>query len=106
MSSHHDHIKNDPRWKAARVECFDRDDYRCVDCEAEDDLQADHIYPLALIFADGVTPEAIDLAVDVDNLVTRCGPCNRAKSDTVDQGLTRPPYVNEKYPELIEIVMT
>lgn len=80
MSRHHQTIKNDPRWKAARLACLDRDGHTCRDCGAtaedltdaprEDQLQADHIEELAT---------APDLAFEVDNLATRCGPCNRAR---------------------------
>ncbi len=103
MSSHHDHIKNLPAWHAARAECFDRDDYQCVDCGSTEDLQADHIVPLAVLFAEGPTPEAIEIATDPDQLTTRCGKCNRDKSDRLD-GVVRPGFVAPGYEWLADLV--
>lgn len=97
MSGNHDHIKNLPAWKAARLACFERDDETCVDCGATADLQADHEIPLAVLFAEGVTPEAIALAVDVDNLRTRCGPCNRTKGATTDVVVIRHTWISPRY---------
>lgn len=85
-SRNHDAIKNDPRWKAVRVQCFDRDDWTCQTCGAEDDLQADHRIPLDVLFAGGITAETIDLALDLDNLVTLCRSCNARKGARQDIG--------------------
>jgi hypothetical protein len=85
-SRHHDAIKNDPRWKAVRLLCFERDDWVCQVCGTEDNLQADHRIPLDVLFRDGVTPEAIDLALDLDNLVTLCRSHNASKGARVDIG--------------------
>lgn len=97
MSDNHSHIKNDPRWKAARVECFERDDYTCVSCGSTENLEADHIVPLDVLFADGVTPDAIDAAVDPDGLATRCKPCNGSKGARTDVVVVRNTWVNPRY---------
>lgn len=84
MSRYHAAIKNDRRWHAARAVVLERDDWCCTECEATDDLTVDHTTPLAVLFADGITPEAIALAVDPDHLVTLCRPCNSRKSDQIE----------------------
>ena len=96
MSRHHALIKNDPRWHAAREECLERDGYRCVDCGGTEDLQADHVLELNELVANG----DLDLAFEVDNLATRCGPCNRAKHAAGGTATVRTEYVSERYPTL------
>lgn len=49
-----------------------RDDGRCVRCNAEDDLQFDHVIPVAK--GGGNAPANVQLL---------CGTCNRAKSDAI-----------------------
>lgn len=98
MSRHHQAIKNDPRWKAVRVACFQRDEYACVDCDVtaeelvdaplEDRLQADHIEELS------VAPE---LAFELDNLRTLCGPCNRRRHAEGGSGAIRLHWTSPKY---------
>lgn len=104
MSRHHDQIKNDPRWKAARSACLERDGYTCADCHrtAEDlahlgpahQLQADHLVELW---------QAPELAFDLDNLLTRCGDCNRRKHHATLNGeasATRLLYLSDRWPSL------
>lgn len=64
MSRHHDKIKNDSRWKAARLACLQRDDHACVVCGDQYRLEVNHIQRLA----DGGDP------FDLDNLETLCQP--------------------------------
>lgn len=98
MSDNHSAIKNDPRWHAARGECLDRDGYTCQRCGATDDLTADHIVPLDLLFAHGITDDAIEQALDVDNLTTLCRPCNSRKAEHVDPTtVTRHTWVSPHY---------
>jgi 5-methylcytosine-specific restriction endonuclease McrA len=49
-----------------------RDGQRCVECGTPEDLQFDHVLPVAL--GGGTT---------VENLQVLCGVCNRAKSDSL-----------------------
>jgi 5-methylcytosine-specific restriction protein A len=92
-------IRDLPRaeWEALRVECFDRDDWTCVRCGDTEELQADHVRPIALY------PE---LALDLANLQTLCGPCNRRKSDIDDGGPDRLPWLNPAYAELRDLVFS
>lgn len=55
-----------------RALAWERDDGRCVRCGAEDDLQFDHVIPVA---KGGGT--------DVENIQVLCGDCNRAKSASI-----------------------
>ncbi len=102
MSDYHRHIKNLKKWKDARAFVFERDDYTCVECGATADeapLHADHDpVPLVALFANGVTPEAIDLACDPDGLVTRCERCNTHKG--TGTATTRTTFVSPRYPTL------
>jgi 5-methylcytosine-specific restriction protein A len=104
MSRHHEAIKNDPRWKAARAATLERDGYSCVLCQAVDvAFQVDHVYDLALILRDhdgGRLPDD-SLAFDLDNLRTLCVPCHQAKPT---QSLVRNTWVNPAYPELLALV--
>lgn len=90
-------IRDLPRaeWEALRVECFERDDWACAYCGHDDDLQADHIKPIS---------EWPELALDLDNLQTLCGPCNRKKSDTPGDAATRLAWLNPIYAELADLV--
>ena len=52
---------------------WQRDEGRCVQCNAEEDLQFDHVIPVS---RGGGNAE--------NNLQILCGPCNRQKSDRID----------------------
>jgi 5-methylcytosine-specific restriction endonuclease McrA len=55
-----------------RAFVWERDDGRCVACEADEDLQFDHVIPVALGGGNGT-----------DNLQVLCGACNRSKADRI-----------------------
>lgn len=102
----HRHIKNLPAWKAARLACFERDDYTCVDCGATEQLQADHVVPKVALFADGVTEDAIAAACDVDNLATRCRPCNASKGAKTDAVVIRNTWVSPRFAHALGWLVT
>ena len=103
MSLWHEQIKNSPEWKAARLECLERDGYACVECGATEDLEVDHIVPLSVVLAD---EETAYLATDLDNLQTLCKPCNGAKSAKFDGGrIVRVEWINPAYPEVREALV-
>jgi 5-methylcytosine-specific restriction endonuclease McrA len=67
--------RNDPRlsrkYKEVRLKALARDGYVCFYCGAENkDMTIDHIIPIS------VAPE---LAIDIENMVTACKPCNSSK---------------------------
>lgn len=101
MSQHHELIKNKPEWKAARQACLERDAWTCVNCEATEGLEVDHIIPLSVVLADEATAY---LATDLDNLQTLCGPCNKAKAAKQENVIVRQAWVNPSYAELIPIL--
>lgn len=100
MSRWHDQIKNDPRYKAWRRAVLDRDGSTCVQCgQAEGPIEADHITPLAVLFAQGITPEALALAFDVDNGQALCKPCNARKGERGGEPVEiRHTWVSPRYP--------
>jgi 5-methylcytosine-specific restriction endonuclease McrA len=51
---------------------FERDGHKCLECGASEDLQFDHIIPVAL--GGATSPE---------NLQILCGDCNRSKRDAL-----------------------
>lgn len=55
-----------------RAFVWQRDDGRCVQCGSEDDLQFDHVIPVAKGGGNAV-----------DNIQILCGDCNRQKSDSI-----------------------
>lgn len=61
---------SDTKWRALRLQVFDRDDWICTYCGSADDLTCDHIRPLA---RGGNN--------DLDNLTTACRSCNSSKGD-------------------------
>lgn len=96
MSQHHQLIKNDARWKQARLDCFERDGYACVRCGSADQLEADHVIRLE---------DRPDLALDVNNLQTLCNPCHVEKTrEDLRNKLIRVTWLNPSYAELQEII--
>ena len=99
MSQHHARIKNDPRYLAARVACFERDGYQCVDCGTDEQLEADHLVTLEQIAATGEW----SLAWDVDNLATRCKTCNTRRYH--DKAIEyRQEWISPAYPEIVDAI--
>ena len=95
MSQHHARIKNKARWKAARLACFERDDWACVRCGSDEQLEADHIEELST---------APDLAFELENLQTLCRACHIEKTNT-KPGIMRNTWINPRYSELIDLVL-
>jgi 5-methylcytosine-specific restriction endonuclease McrA len=67
--------RNDPRlsrkYKEVRLKALARDGYVCHYCGAENkDMTIDHIIPISI---------APELAIDIENMVTACKPCNSSK---------------------------
>lgn len=92
MSRHHYRIKNDPRWHQARRDCFERDGFACVRCDATAGLQCDHIIRIS---------DDISLAFELSNLQTLCGDCHREKEKEYElKQQIRIEWVNPRYPEL------
>ena len=56
-------------YKLQRIKVLERDNYRCVYCGSEEQLQVDHIWPRKL-----------GGGHDLDNLQTLCRPCNLRKA--------------------------
>ena len=96
MSRHHDAIKNDPRWKAAKLACKERDDYRCVRCDSTEDLSVDHILPLS---------EYPELAFELENLQTLCRDCHTDKNNEKMGELVRNTWINPNYKELLDSIL-
>lgn len=97
MSKHHEAIKNSPEWKAARVECLERDGYACVWCGSEDQLEVDHIEELA---------ENPELATDLDNLRTLCRDCHEKRTAAGNTGrIERYEWINPKYLEVLKEIL-
>lgn len=57
-------------WTDTRNACLKRDKYMCVKCRSEEDLEVDHILPIAL---DGAY-------LDLNNLQTLCYTCHKIKT--------------------------
>ena len=68
MSRHHAALDR-RRWARVRLECLDRDGWRCQHCRGYGN-EADHIVPL----------DRGGAAYDLGNLQTLCGPCHAAKT--------------------------
>lgn len=97
MSRHHQAIKNDPRWKAARLLVLERDGHACTfpDCGATEDLTVDHsTVPLWRIMEDGGDP------FNTDDLVTLCRPHNSSKGGR-EREAVRITWVNPRYGDVI-----
>lgn len=93
MSRNHQKIKNDPRWKAARLACLERDDHACVVCGSEEQLEVDHIIELH---------EDNSLAFELENLQTLCR-AHHIEKTRAKPGVVRNTWVNPNYPELIDL---
>lgn len=94
MSRNHERIKNDPRWKKARVAALDRDGHACVRCDASEELEVDHIEDL------DTSPE---LAFELDNLQTLCRPCHIEKGKE-KHVLIRKAWINPRYESLRDLI--
>ena len=64
-----------------RFAIYERDGYRCRKCGSPNDLEVDHIFPIA---KGGKT--------EFNNLQTLCHQCNLLKSDSVEHGTYDPKY--------------
>lgn len=67
--------RGDPRlsrkYKEVRLKALARDGYTCYYCGNEGkDMTIDHIIPVS---------KAPELAIDINNMVTACKPCNSSK---------------------------
>lgn len=97
MSKHHDAIKNDPRWKAARAEVLERDGYACTECGSPERLEVDHIIELH------VDP---GLAFEVENLRTLCRDCHEARTAAGTVGaIERHQWINPKYLDVLAPIL-
>jgi 5-methylcytosine-specific restriction protein A len=70
-------IYRSPRWANVRLMAKRRDDWKCVQCGSRHRLEVDHIQPLR---------DRPDLAFDLANLQTLCGPCH-AKKTRIEVGM-------------------
>jgi 5-methylcytosine-specific restriction endonuclease McrA len=68
---HSRRVTNDRRWPALRLQALRRDGWQCVQCESRLRLEIDHIEPVR------ARP---DLAFELANLQTLCGPCHTRKT--------------------------
>jgi 5-methylcytosine-specific restriction endonuclease McrA len=68
---HSDRVLRDRRWPALRQAALRRDDYRCRSCGARGRLEVDHVRPVR---------DAPELAFELDNLQSLCGPCHSRKT--------------------------
>lgn len=66
-----------PIGAALRAEVLKRDNYRCTSCG----ISTDALPAGAVLEVDHVVPVSHGGSSDRENLTTRCGPCNRGKSD-------------------------
>ncbi len=102
MSRHHQLIKNDPRWKAAKRAAHERDGWACVgqlvaECTGDaGPIEADHVTRLE---------DAPHLAFELDNLQTLCVPCHKQKErEYAESRLIRNTWINPAYPELRQLL--
>jgi 5-methylcytosine-specific restriction endonuclease McrA len=61
------HVTRTQRWRALRVQVLRRDRHQCRECGARSRLEIHHVRSVR---------EAPDLAFDMGNLATLCGPCH------------------------------
>lgn len=95
MSRHHVTFKNDPRWKAVRAACIERDGC-CVRCQSIDQLEADHIIRVS---------DEPALTFELDNLQTLCRPCHIEKErEYSEQENVRNNWINPSYEYLADLI--
>lgn len=68
----HQSIRMSAAYRKWRMSVFQRDHFKCVECGARGNIQADHIKPFSLF---------PDLRLDINNGRTLCVPCHR-QTDT------------------------
>jgi 5-methylcytosine-specific restriction endonuclease McrA len=96
VSRHHETFKNDPRWKAVRAACLDRDGHACVWCGSTDELQADHIVRVS---------DEPALTFELSNLQTLCQSCHTDKErEYADKESVRVNWINPDYAYLSELI--
>lgn len=100
VSRHHETFKNDPRWKAARAACLDRDGNACTaqldGCLIDQQLEADHIVRVS---------DEPALTFELDNLQTLCRPCHIEKErQYTDKENERTNWINPNYEYLSELI--
>lgn len=65
------------QWKIVSNRVLWLDEYKCRCCGSRDNLSVHHIYKLT---------DRIDLAYDIDNLITLCGKCHTQTDTNYDSG--------------------
>lgn len=84
-------IYRDPRWAAVRLQAKRRDNWMCVQCGSRYRLEVDHIEPVRL---------RPDLAFELANLQTLCGPCHGRKT-RIEVGMGEPNPKRDRWLELL-----
>lgn len=84
------------RWQELAEVVKDRDGRACIDCGSGEDLTIDHIIPVA----DLIAWDMADEAWNIDNLVTRCRPCNSSKGAGLE---ARPQVVSPLFAEVLNL---
>lgn len=68
---HSRRITRGPRWASLRQQALKRDEWKCVECNARQRLEIDHIEPVR---------HRPDLAYELSNLQTLCVRCHSRKT--------------------------
>lgn len=84
-------VYRDPRWAAVRLQAKRRDNWKCVQCGSRYRLEVDHIEPVR---------HRPDLAFDLTNLQTLCGPCHGRKT-RIEVGMGESNPKRDKWLELL-----
>ena len=88
---HSRRITRGPRWRALRMQAFERDDWQCVRCGARRGLECDHVEPVR---------DRPDLAYSLANLQTLCGRCHSHKT-RIEVGMGQPDPAREAWKSLL-----
>lgn len=91
MGANHSAVKNDARYKQARIDTIERDKV-CQHCGTDQNLSLDHIVPLN----EGGHP------FDLSNTQALCVPCNSRKKDKPNP-LVRVTWINPRWSALLEV---
>lgn len=91
-----DHVTRTKRWRALRQQALRRDGFKCTECGSRYRLQVHHVKR---------SEKFPELAYELDNLLTLCGPCH-SRVTVIEVGIAPLDPERRKWRDLLRDMRT